>query len=273
MSREYRRWETIAETITNPFESYETILSAIGLDTDAALFIFSTDFESALTRYTNDEIKNIFNVVYLTNKVKYQKLVTAATVEYNPLDNYNMSESGSDTRTPDLKNTITLNTISAMTDTRETSTTGNSNTNTTNKLNQVHTTTDTPNGYTETSVHSVNPYDNAGMTEESQDKLTQTGSRTVQESYSGDADTTDQTVSGTSTTTNSGGTSTKNTGTNTQQETGTDKTEHTLTRKGNIGVTTSQQMLESEMNLAEKMNIFKIIEQDIAAKLFLQVWI
>ena len=56
-------------------------------------------------------------------------------------------------------------------------------------------------------------------------------------------------------------------------ETGTETNIHRLTRSGNIGVTTSQQMLESELVLADKMNLFKIIEQDLASKLFLQVWL
>lgn len=274
MSREYRQWETIAETITpNPFNVYQPILEKLGLDQRFALDIFSIDFESAVTRYTNDRITMIFDLVYATNHIKYEKLVAAATAEYNPIDNYNMVESGTDTRKPELTHTVTLNTETKMTDTRETSTTGNNNTNTKNKLNQTHTTKETPDDYGETMVHSINTDDNVTLRIEYEDKTTQTGTRTVDESYSGDADTTDTTVTGTSTTRNSGGTSTTNSGTNTDQETGTDTTEHTLTRKGNIGVTTSQQMLESEMNLATKMNIFKTIEQDIAAKLFLQVWL
>lgn len=273
MSQEYRCWGTIAETITNPFNVYQPILEKLGLNQDVAFDIFSIDFESAVTRYTNDRIHIIFDLVYATNHIKYEKLVAAATTEYNPIDNYNMTESGTDTRTPELTHTLTLNTKSDMTDTRETSTIGDSTTNTKNKLNQTHTTTETPNNYGETTVHSVTTYDNPTLRADSQDVTTQTGTRTVDESYGGDADTTDTTVTGSSTITNSGGTSTTNTGTNTQKETGTDTTEHTLSRKGNIGVTTSQQMLESEMNLAEKMNIFKIIEQDIAAKVFLQVWL
>lgn len=272
MEQEYRRWRTIAETITNPFNIYQPVLEKIGLNQDVAFDIFSIDFESAVTKYTNDTIKMIFDLVYATNRIKYEKLAATATAEYNPLDNYNMTESGTDTRTPDLTHTLTLNTTAAMTDTRETSTTGESSTNTQNKLNQTHTTTETPN-YGETTVHSVTTYDNPTLRADNQEVTTQTGTRTVEESYGGDADTTDTTVTGSSTTTNSGGTSTTNTGTNTQKDTGTDKTAHTLSRKGNIGVTTSQQMLESEMSLAAKMNIFKIIEQDIAAKVFLQVWL
>ena len=269
ITREYREWATIAETISNPFASFSTILTVLDIDSTAAMDIFTIDFETATCRYTDEYILKIFDIVYNTNRIKYEKLIAAATAEYNPIDNYNMIESSTDVRTPDLTTQLTLNTTAAMTDTRTTTTTGDSTT--TNKLNQTKSTTETPNNYTETATHAVNPYDNPGMTEESRDTTVQSGMRTVAESYSGTPDET--IVNAGSTVTNSGGTSTTNSGTNTNKETGTDTTEHELTRRGNIGVTTSQQMLESEMALAGKMNIFKIIEQDLAEKVFLQVWI
>ena len=268
ITREYREWATIAETISNPYSSFSTLLTVLDIDATAAMDIFTIDFETATCRYTDEYILKIFDIVYNTNRIKYEKLIAAATAEYNPIDNYNMIESSTDVRTPDLTTQLILNTTAAMTDTRTTTTTGDSTT--TNKLNQTKSTTETPNNYTETATHAVNPYDNPGMTEESRDTTVQSGTRTVAESYSGTPDET--TVNVGSTITNSGGTSTTNSGTNTNTETGTDTTEHELTRRGNIGVTTSQQMLESEMALAEKMNLFRIIEQDIASKLFIQVW-
>ena len=268
ITRECRKWTTIAETINNPFYPFSEVLSSIGLDTLSAMTAFTVDFENAKCIYTDEYILKIFEIVYNTNRIKYEKLVAVATAEYNPIDNYNMIESSTDVRTPDLTNQLTLNTTSAMTDTRTTTTSGDSTT--TNKLNQIKSTTETPNNYTETATHAVNPYDNPGMTDESRDTTVQSGTRTISEAYSGNADET--TVNAGSTVTNSGGTSTTNNGTNTNRETGTDTTEHELTRRGNIGVTTSQQMLESELALAEKMNLFRIIEQDIASKLFIQVW-
>lgn len=265
MTQTYRTWIDIAATLTNPFQTQWTdVLSAIGMDASSAFDAFTLDFETAQTQYTDEWIVKIFQLVYHTNSVKYSKLVAAATAEYDPIENYNMAESSEDVRTPDLTSALTLGTTSTMTDTRGTSGT----TTTTNKINQSRNTTEAPNNFTETSTHKVNPYDNPGFTDEYSDTSVQSGSKTISESYSGNADET--TVTGSST--NSGGTSTANTGTNTSRETGTDTTTHSLTRKGNVGVTTSQQMVEQELTLADKMNIFKIIEQDIAAKLFLQVW-
>lgn len=271
ITRETRTWTTIIDTIGNPFSSaaWNTLLSEINLDTNAAFDAFTIDYETAVSRYTDEYIIKIFELVYNTNKIKYDKLIAAATAEYNPIDNYNMIESSTDVRTTDLATQLTLNTTAAMTDSRKTTTTGDSTT--TNKLNQTKTTTETPNNFTETSTHEVNPYDNPGFVNESKDTSVQSGTRTVAESYSGTPDET--IVNAGSTVTNSGGTSTTNSGTNTNKETGTETTEHELTRRGNIGVTTSQQMLESELVLANKMNLFKIIEQDLASKIFLQVWL
>ena len=259
--------------LANLFIRYEDhwkpILDAIGLDINYAWLQFVNDYDYAVTKYDEQKFELMWDVIYQTNYLKYQKLITVATAEYAPIDNYNMIEEGQDTRTPNLTNQVTLNTTSATTDTRSTTLTGTSNT--TNAINQTKTTTDAPQNFKETSTHSVNPYDNPGFTNEYKDEVTQEGTRTVQESYSGNPDTT--AVTSNSTSTNSGGTSTANTGTNTSTETGTDTTTHRLTRRGNIGVTTSQQMLESELVLADKMNLFKIIEQDLASKLFLQVWL
>ena len=266
-----KRWNEL--DLANLFIRYEghwqPILDAIGLDINNAWLQFYYDYEYAVTRYDEDQIELLWDVIYQTNQLKYQKLIAVATADYEPIENYNMIETASDVRTPNLTNEMTLNTTASMTDTRSATTTGNSTN--TSQINQTRTNTDTPNNYTTTSTHKVNPYDNPGFVNAEEDVSVQTGTRSSTEYYSGNPDT--STTIGNSTTTNSGGTSTTNTGTNTNKETGTEKNDHTLTRRGNIGVTTSQQMLESELILADKMDLFKIIEHDLASKIFLQVWL
>lgn len=272
--REYRTYEEISKTLRGDiFEVFTDVLDQIGLTTADAYQIFFADYELAVSRYTDTALKAIAYNVYKANQIKYQKLVAAAKAEYDPIDNYNMVEESTDVRTPDLTNELTLNTTADITDNRSTTTEGSSNTTTHNQLNQQHITTETPNGYEESTIHEVNPSDNHGFAEDYRDTTTQKGTRTVTESYSGNPDETTTNVTGNSTSTNSGGTKTTNTGTNKQTETGTDTTKHTLTRKGNIGITSSQQLITAELELADKMNIFKVIEQDLAAKIFLQVWI
>lgn len=266
-----KRWNEL--DLSNLFiryaEHWKPILDAIGLDINNAWLRFYYDYEYAVTRYDEDQIELLWDVIYQTNQLKYQKLIAVATADYEPIENYNMIETASDVRTPNLTNEMTLNTTASMTDTRSVTTEGNSTN--TSQINQTRTNTDTPNNYTTTSTHKVNPYDNPGFVNAEEDVSVQTGTRSSTEYYSGNPDT--STTIGNSTTTNSGGTSTTNTGTNTNKETGTEKNDHTLTRHGNIGVTTSQQMLESELILADKMDLFKIIEQDLASKIFLQVWL
>lgn len=267
-SDDYRRWGDI-ELTENPFTLWQNLLSSIGLDIEAAIQFFTLDYYSAVTNYTDAYILVIFGQVLMTAGDKYTRMIAAAKAEYNPIHNADATETYTDVRTPDLQKELTLSTTTAMTDTR--SSTLTLNTTTASSINQTRTTTDTPNNLKSTSVHSVNPYDNTGYKEESRDEATQTGSTQQTESYTGNPDTTQNT--GTNTNQNSGGTSTTNTGTKTQTDTGTETVEHNSRRYGNIGVTSSQKLVNEELDLADRLNIFRVIEQDIAKKLFLQVWI
>lgn len=149
--------------------------------------------------FDNESTTNNTNVVaqasnYITlygksHKYEYDKLVDTLSLEYNPIENYSMTEKGTDTRTPNI-----------------TQTNKGVNTNTT------------------------------GL-----DTSITTGKTTFDKS--------DSFINDTKTT---------NTGTNTDTQdinttvttAGNEKTVHEFTRSGNIGVTTSQQMIESERQLA-----------------------
>lgn len=105
--------------------------------------------------------------------------------------------------------------------------------------------------YKETEYHKVSPYDNATLRNAEETERSAEGIRSTEESYSGQPDETSSTTT----------------------TTGTDTETFESNIHGNIGTVTSQQMLESTFPLAEKMNIFKVIEKDIAAILLLQIWI
>lgn len=266
----YRQWGEIDFTESNnPFRLWQTILAQLSMDMTVALQFFTLDYYSAVTNYSDIYISVVFGQVLTTAGDKYTRMIAAAKASYNPIHNIDATETYTDVRTPDLQKELTLNTTTAMTDTR--SSTLTLNTITSSSINQTRTTTDTPNNLKTTNVHSVNPYDNPGYLEDTKDESTQTGSTQQTESYTGNPDTTQNT--GTNTTQNGGGTSTTNTGTNTQTDTGTETVEHNARRYGNIGVTSSQKLVNEELDLADRLNIFRIIEQDIAKKLFLQVWI
>lgn len=116
--------------------------------------------------------------------------------------------------------------------------------------NQTRTVTDNGGNYKETDLSKTAPYDNTTLRDTEQLERSFSGSRTNMESFAGDPDTANSTTT----------------------TTGTDEEVIESRIHGNIGVTTSQQMLESSLELAKKMNIFREIEKDIAAILLLQVW-
>lgn len=69
-----------------------------------------------------------------------------------------------------------------------------------------------------------------------------------------------------------GNTTTDETGTDTFVNSGKDVEEFTKTRGGNIGVTSTQNMLEQELELRRKFNYFEIIKTDIINELSLNIY-
>lgn len=216
-------------------------MDALGLTVENADRFFEIDYETAITKYDNDAILNIFDMVYLTNLKKYQRLIEIYASDYDALEDLYYNESYTDIRTPNLQRATTSSGTASGTV----------------KNNQTRTTTETPNNWQTQNIHSVNPFDNTGMRSESQDVSTETGTRSSAESWSGQADQTSSSSSGSQTT----------------NETGTETITHTATKHGNNGGHTLQELAEQEFTLAARMNIFKIIEKDLAEKIFLQVWI
>ena len=124
-----------------------------------------------------------------SHKYEYDKLVDTLSLEYNPIENYSMTEKGTDTRTPNITQTnkgVNTNTVGIDTSI----TTGKT---TFDKSNSFINDTKTTNAGTNTDTQDINT---------------------------------------------------------TVTTAGTEKTVHEFTRSGNIGVTTSQQMIESERQLA-----------------------
>lgn len=140
------------------------------------------------------QLTNYCTIFARTYQNKYNKLLATETLKYDPIENYSMTESGTDVRTPDLVS----NTIA-------------SGTSTGTATNTADTTT------------AVTTYDNTA------DFINQNKG-------------TDNSTS----TTNAENSTTGKTTT-----TGTEKTTHEFKRSGNIGVTTSQQMIQSEREVAD----------------------
>ena len=159
-------------------------------------------------------------VAYNINKHKYIKLIATEIAEYNPIENYLMSETSSEMRTPNLIRTSE----------------GTASESGTNKANNIT---------SNTSTDSNTTFDSTAFVNNAKNELT------------GNSNTTGE------------NTATSNSSV-TNKETGTEQTTNELTRRGNIGVTTTQQMLEQERAIADFSTI-KIFFEDVAKLLFFDI--
>lgn len=232
---------------------------------------------------------------------KYVHMFDLFSINYSPLENYNMTESGSDNLTGtnggsssvtdsgtnrEVRNLATSYTSTGQDETTDSATVTHNTTDTlthnTNDITtfgrKVATTGSSSSTLDNTSTDTVAPFDSDAFFNNTQTTgvSSNTGTDTSNVSNSGHDSTQ---VTGTDTTTHTGTESTSsssatdttktdsgtNTGSidttnNTQSSTTysdnkSENTTHTLTRRGNIGVTTSQQMLQSELELIPKKQI------------------
>lgn len=261
---------------------------------------------------TSDEITILCDVIMGLYSLKWTKLWETMNFDYNPIENYNMVEEMTDdetvreygktsTRTDNLTHQRTDNLASERTDNLSHQRTDNLTNQRTDNLstqrtdNLTHaktgTETETPNTTTQddNSVYGFNSVDDVPS-----DSRTIHNTGTNQKTYNtqeADTGTQTQTNSGTQTQTNTGTQTELDTGTQRQTDTGTQTdTEtgtqafadggsdtqtrnYTLTRSGNIGVTTSQQMIEAERELWRMWNFFRgIVYPDVDRVLTIEIY-
>ena len=170
--------------------------------------IFNMKYYSFI--YISDDVIEISSIISNLSKVyenEYTTKVKMLLLEYNPIENYNSSETEKSTS-------------------ENSTTTGNENTTT-------MTTNSTSKNSGET-TNKVSPYDSENFSNDNNSNSSNTSI----------VDGTDSTS-----TTDSGNISSNGSLT------------RTLTRKGNIGVTTTQQMIESEYELRAKNLVFEFLEK------------
>lgn len=210
----------------------------------------SSDFITTLNRYWN------------IRKEEYEKIKNAIMAEYNPINNYSMEERHTGTDTTESKNSGTDTTTDTHTGTDTLAKTGNiENAKGTTQTNTAGITATTTNAAAEiTSVNQVSAYDSNDFI--NHDKNTTSTPETTQTVANSGADTIE--YSGKDTVTNN---LTDTTTYNTTQESSikhghnidnTTTYDTLLTRVGNIGVTTSQQMIESEYILRLKHSLIEL---------------
>lgn len=166
---------------------------------------------------------------------KYDALFETETFDYNPIENYDMTEiMTNDTTETTYGKVSTLTKVKDSQDERTLDTTDE----TTPDLTDTH----TLNSLTNTQTNEIAGFDSAGFNDADKKTDVGTGSETT-------------TTTGTSTTTHSGTDTMAHTGTDTDTDTLSGKDSevrnYTLTRSGNIGVTTSQQMVTSQREVAD----------------------
>lgn len=221
-----------------------------------------------LAELTNNDLEDVIQLQVknriLRNNYKYQTLLATESFDYNPIENYNMIESGSDghtkgqqvntdlhghslTRTHSNTDTLTLNTSDARTSSASISGTSGS----------------TEGNRTDSSSKSVYGYNSseAVPSEIGQNVKGQQINSGTSSSQSSGSDTLLRT--GTEANAHTGTITDANSGTDTHTEgQRIDSDTHSLTRSGNIGVTTSQQMIESEREVAN-FSFLKILTEDL----------
>lgn len=237
-----RRWKEIANNINvaGAFSLYSSIFSTLDIDYNIAWARMLQLYENEVTTYTNDYIPLIFANNFYANQKKYAELIALYEEDIDIFSPVNMTESYTDTRTPNLTSAST-------------SSAGGS---TETKNNQSRTSTTTP-ATTITTNHSVNPFDNSGLRQETQDTSTDSGTNTTVESYSGLADKIESTSSSSSSV----------------STTGTETIVHSLTRSGRDGKFTISDLINQAEEAAKELNLLDLILNDIAEQVFLQVWL
>lgn len=258
------------------------------------------------------------SLVYNMMLDKYTKMQSLFSIEYEPLENYNMVESGSDSLTGTNDGTSDVTDSGTNTEVRDlatsytstgqdsetgsntvtydtTDTVTHNTTDTTTFGHTVATTGNTSNTLNNTTTDTVAPFDSETFFNNTQttDANTSTGTDTSNVVNSGQDSTK---ATGTDTTAHTGteATSSSNTANTTKTDNGTntgsvdttsnresstsysdnktENTTHTLTRHGNIGVTTSQQMLQSELELIPKRQLKFEFYNDIKKLLLIGIY-
>ena len=178
----------------------------------------------------DDELRGaLATETLVTFRQSWDSIYAALTADYNPINNYSMTESGEDTRT----NTGTQSTSGERSGTE----------------------TETPN--LTTTATGENNSDG--------------GLYGFNSAESVPSDTTHGTNTNTNTQSGTVNTDTSDTNSSTRIDDLTEKSVHTFERSGNIGVTTSQQMIESELELRKKQ-FYSIVYQNIVNHLCLSLY-
>lgn len=260
------QWKRLNEIYPNPEANnyfFNSLVTTCNLPFDPemmAKYYFAKSSNRIISpvaeMYASDDTR-IASFLAGTYNKKWNQEMQVVNLEYAPAENYNMNEFGTDNTTNSRNNTST----STGTDTE------NVSGNTTRKYTHGESISesgksDGSSGNDTTSnrygINTSSAHPDTSQHQSTTDSVTTSHSTT----HSGtDNDVTD----------NTGKVVTNKEQSGKVEENGSEKVEHTLTRKGNIGVTTTQQMLQSELELW-KWSFLDSIVADINAVLTLHIY-
>ena len=231
---------------------------------------FFKSFNDYITAYT--EIQSYISLIDFKYLYKYKKLIKTLNFEYNPIWNKDATYTNKITRTPNLTTENSSNQTSNEKNTNTSSgnitenQTATPNTTTTNKT--TGTKTATPNLTTTTTnpattvTHSTSPYDTSNQLYNEYADKTEIAADTQERQSGTNTEKTDSTITTTQTGTNTATNTTATTATGTVEntitntnsgtikESGNEVTIEETKENGNIGVTSTQELIKAERDVA-----------------------
>ena len=199
----------------------------------------------------------------VSNRNKYEKLYALTKMEYNPIENYNMVEKGIDKNGGRDTDTITDGSKTTTTEYGEHTEDTTVGTSSVTTQFGTFTSSDNAGARTDEVTAQVSGYNDPSLVDATKN-FNKTGSqvtsRTENEHTDVVADTGRKDVNVSKAHTDT--VTETRTPTTHVMEKGT-QLDHSLTRSGNVGVTTTQQMLEQEVKFWDSFSFYKIIFDDI----------
>lgn len=278
MNRMYRKKrEQTYFTVTGLYSYDATLFDNLNLpnslDKDTAITeILMTCGLLELAYPDGDVLKKIINVWSFARKPDWQRMIDALYAEYNPIHNYDRTEdstgSGTSTGQKGTQSTGQFAETEHVDDVNE-RTEDTTETRTPNITSQrTDNLTETKSGG-ETTTHQNTAY-NAGLTDTSKDILVRNGDSTSNTGTQTTTESGTETNKTVGTVTDDGDIdrtkSGSNSNTETTNETGSQSSTGHLYARGNIGVTSTQNLIEQEINIRYKFNIYEIIAREFKEK-------
>lgn len=237
-----------------------------GLDKETLVDFILAECSDLETLYPNpDVLKGLIGVWSITQQYEWNKLYNTLTLQYNPIDNYDRTETREFTSQAAGNSTDggtdTVTSADTGTDTATSADTG------TNTVTSADTGTDTT-SENSTDLNQVKAFDSANFADKEKDTVNNSGSTTY-----GKTNTNTAVFGKTNTNTTNYGKTNTNTAIygHTNNNTFAKNDSENIRAHGNIGVTTTQQMIEQE-RLTAKFSLYQVILDEFKQRFCLLVY-